>query len=266
MGEHVVRTAEGTDRSHLEAALARNEFVLFYQPKVDLRDGRVVGAEALIRWQHPERGLLSPASFLPIVDRADLAAVFGRWVLANALAQAAEWRRLGLDMPVSVNVATSHLCAATFVEDVRTALVAFPELGPGALELEVKEAAAGDDVAGLGGIIDACRPLGVRFAIDNFGTGQASVADVRDLRVDTIKIDQSFVRNLLDDANDQSMVEAIIGLARAFRRQVVAEGIEAAAHCVALINLGCPVGQGFGIARPMPAEELAHWLARRPGS
>ena len=266
MGEHVVRATESADRARLEEALTRDEFVLFYQPKVDLRDGRVVGAEALIRWQHPERGLLAPGRFLPLIDDADLAVAVGRWVITAAVEQVGLWQADCLDIAVNVNLAARHLCAPGFAEDVDAALKAQPDVAASMLELEVGEQVALTDVAEIAEVIDACRLRGVRFALDDFGTGQTSLSRLRDLRVDTLKIDQMLVRDMLDDADSQAMVEGVIGLGRAFRRQVVAAGVETAAHCVALINLGCLVGQGYGIARPMPAAELADWVRSRPAA
>lgn len=250
------------DRMRIETALADREFVLYYQPKVDLHDGRVVGAEALIRWQHPQRGLLAPGHFLPAIDDTDFAVTLGRWVIEAAVAQVEQWRAPAFT--VNVNVAMRHLHSPTFADDIAATLATHPDVPAGALELEVREATALADVAAMSRLIDDCRRHGVRFALDNFGSGHASLSHLRSLRVNTLKIDQSLVRRMLDDAESQAMVEGVIGLGRAFRRQVVAEGVETAAHCVALINLGCAFGQGYGIARPMPAEELAAWMRSRP--
>lgn len=258
------RQDPGSGRARVEAALAAGEFVLYYQPNVDLRSGRVVGAEALIRWQHPERGLLIPAQFLPTIDDTVFADTLGRWVIGTALAQVDQWRHAGLDLRVNVNVARRHLQSPTFVDDVGAALAARPDVPADVLELEVPETIALADVAGMARVVEACRALGVRFALDDFGTGDASLPRLRSLPVDTLKIHQSFVRDMLDDGDNQAMVAGVIGLGRAFRRQVVAAGVETAAHCVALINLGCTLGQGYGIARPMPAAELTHWLRSRP--
>ena len=250
--------------SRLEQALAGDEFVLYYQPKVDLRDGHAVGAEALIRWQHPQRGLLVPRQFLHLIDDAGFAAMLGRWVIATAVAQLDQWLRAGLDVSLNVNIAAQHLRSASLVDDIGSALDACPTVPPDALELELNEATACADVAGASMVVDVCRHRGVRFALDNFGSGPASLSQLRRLGVDTLKIDQSLVCTMLDNSPDQAMVEAIIGLGRAFRLEVVAEGVETAAHCAALINLGCAFGQGYGIARPMAAEEFADWMHSRP--
>lgn len=253
-------------RVRIEEALGAGEFVLYFQPKVGLLDGRVVGAEALIRWQHPERGLLAPGQFFHLIEDSDLAAMLGRWVFETAIAQAGEWQRAGLAVAVNVNVAALHLRSPTFAEDVDAALAAHPDVPPATLELEVTETTVLADLDGMAAVIDACRRCGVRFALDDFGSGRMSLADLRGLRVDSLKIDPSLVRNMLGDGDNEAMVEGIIGLGRAFRREVVAVGVETAAHCVALINLGCTLGQGYGIARPMPAEELADWMRRRPSA
>jgi diguanylate cyclase (GGDEF)-like protein/PAS domain S-box-containing protein len=250
--------------ARIEAGLAQEEFELHYQPKVDLRDGRVVGVEALIRWQHPDRGLLAPAHFLPLIDDTHFAITLGRWVMEAAVAQLDQWMRSGLDLTLNINVAGRHLQSESFADDVQAVLANHPDVSTGAIELEVSESTAIADVAAVARAIDACHRLGVRFALDDFGTGYASLSYFRSLQVDTLKIGQLFVRDMLDDAEDQAMVEGIIGLTRAFHRQVIAKGVETAAHCVALVNLGCTFGQGYGIARPMPAEEVANWVRSRP--
>jgi EAL domain-containing protein (putative c-di-GMP-specific phosphodiesterase class I) len=237
---------------------------MYYQPIVDLQHGNVIGVEALIRWQHPERGLLPPAHFLRVIDDTDFAITLGRWVLAEAVSQLDVWLRAGLQLTVSINVAARHLQSEGFVADIEAVLANHPGVPAGAVSLEVLETTALEDVARVSRVIDACHRLGVRFALDDFGTGYASLSYFKSLQVDTLKIDQSFVRHMLEDTEDQAIVEGIIGLTRAFRRRAVAEGVETAAHCVALTNLGCQFGQGFGIARPMPADEIADWVRSRP--
>jgi diguanylate cyclase (GGDEF)-like protein/PAS domain S-box-containing protein len=259
-----VSKAHQEARARIELGLGQREFVLHYQPKVDLRNGAVIGAEALIRWQHPERGLLAPAHFLPVINDTDFSITLGRWVIEAAVTQLDEWLRAGLPLTVNINVAARHLQSDSFVSDVKAVLANHPGVPPYAVELEVLETTALEDIAHVSRVVEAGHRLGVRFALDDFGTGYVSLAYFKSLKVDTLKIDRSFVRNMLDDAEDQAIVDGIVGLTRAFRRQVVAEGVETAAHCVALINLGCHFGQGYGIARPMPAEELGHWVRNRP--
>lgn len=242
-------------------ALANEEFVLYYQPKVNMREGRVLGAEALIRWQHPERGLLLPAQFLPVIDGSDLDLQLGEWVLQSALRQISAWQAAGLPMSVSVNISGTHLLTAGFVGRLAGMLADFPDVSPQCLELEILETAALEDMAQATEVFAACRQLGVSFALDDFGTGYSSLTYLRRLPADILKIDQSFVRDMLDDPDDLAIVEGVIGLTQAFHRQVIAEGVETPEHGMLLLQLGCDRAQGFGIARPMPAEQLPGWVA-----
>ncbi|MCX7111935.1 MAG: PAS domain S-box protein, partial [Proteobacteria bacterium] len=250
----------------IRRALLDREFVLHYQPKVNLRTGAVVGAEALIRWQHPERGLLPPTAFLPVIENHPLAVELGEWVIDTALAQVERWQADGLDLPVSVNVGARQLQQADFVERLRGLLAAHPNTRPGHLELEVLETNT-LELAGASQVIEACRGIGVLFALDDFGTGYSSMTYLKRLPVARIKIDQSFVRDMLDDPDDLAILEGVIGLAAAFHRQVVAEGVETVEHGEMLLQLGCELAQGYGIARPMPAADIPSWAARwRPAS
>ncbi len=248
-------------RERVRRALNGDEFVLHYQPKVNMRSGKVVGAEALIRWQHPERGLLPPAVFLPLIENHPLAVEIGEWVIEAALCQVERWRALGLHLPVSVNVGARQLQHINFAERLRERLASHPLIGRGDLEIEVLETSALEDVAQVSRLIDDCRELGVGFALDDFGTGYSSLTYLKRLAVDTIKIDQSFVRGMLDDADDLAILEGIVSLASAFRRKVIAEGVETVDHGTMLLKLGCELAQGYGIARPMPAERIAEWAA-----
>jgi diguanylate cyclase (GGDEF)-like protein/PAS domain S-box-containing protein len=251
----------------LGEALARQEFVLHFQPKVHMRAGRVIGVEALLRWQHPQRGLLPPAAFLPALDNHALMVRLGDWVIDTALAQTAAWRAAGLVLPVSVNVDALQLSQADFVDKLRAALARHPQLQPGDLELEVLETSALQDMAGISRILAEVQALGVRFSLDDFGTGYSSLAYLKRLPVDTLKIDQSFVRDMLDDPEDLAILEGVIGLAGAFRRRVIAEGVECEAHGEMLLHLGCELGQGYAIARPMSAALIPGWLQIwRPGA
>jgi diguanylate cyclase (GGDEF)-like protein/PAS domain S-box-containing protein len=253
--------ARGEQAARVEQALRQGEFELHYQPKVNMRLGTVPGVEALIRWRHPERGLLAPGEFLPAVEDSDLIVEIGDWVIATALAQAAAWRALGIDIAVSVNIAPRHLLRQDFVDRLAAHLAAQPGLPPDRLELEVLETAAIEDIRRVSVTMHACQTLGVRFALDDFGTGYSSLTYFKRLPTETLKIDQSFVRDMLADSEDMAIVEGVIGLAEVFRRNVVAEGVETPAHGVLLLNLGCELAQGYGIARPMPADDLPRWLA-----
>ncbi len=247
--------------SRIEQALERREFVLHYQPKVNMRLGQVVAVEALIRWRHPERGLLSPAEFLPAIEDTDLIVAIGDWVIETALRQITAWLAEGLELTVSVNVAARHLQCNDFVSRLDELLATHGgrSAAAGRLELEVLETAALEDMGRVSQVIETCRELGVAFALDDFGTGYSSLTYFKALPAQTLKIDQSFVRGMLKDADDLAIVEGVIGLTEVFRRQVVAEGVESVEHGIALLGLGCDMAQGYGIARPMPAEALADW-------
>jgi len=244
---------------HIRVALDRQEFVLYYQPKVNMRTGAIIGAEALIRWQHPERGLLSPAAFLPVIEGQPISVEIGEWVIQTALAQIALWRDAGLDIGVSVNIGALQLQQPGFVARLGTLLAAHPTVPAQSLELEILETSALEDMAQISQVMHACQAIGVRFALDDFGTGYSSLTYLKRLPAELLKIDQSFVRDMLTDVDDLAIVKGVIGLASAFRRSVIAEGVETVAHGQTLLALGCDLAQGYGIARPMPAADLPGW-------
>lgn len=245
---------------HIRTAIDQSQFVLHYQPKVNLKTGAVVGAEALIRWQHPHRGLLAPGFFLPVIEGDDMSVELGDWVIDTALGQISAWRAAGLELPVSVNVSARQLQHGNFVERLTLALANHPDVGHGQLELEILETRALEDMTQVSALMHACLGLGVAFALDDFGTGYSSLTYLKRLPAHLLKIDQSFVRDMLDDTDDLAIVQSVIGLARAFHRNVIAEGVETAAHGAKLLELGCELVQGYGIARPMPADALPLWV------
>jgi diguanylate cyclase (GGDEF)-like protein len=256
------RSARGHHESleHIRRALVQQEFVLFYQPKVNMRTGQVIGAEALIRWQHPQQGLLAPGMFLPVIENHPLAVDIGEWVLHTALTQMELWHSQGLDLPVSVNVGARQLQQPDFVSRLAEILAQHPQVRPSCLELEVLETSALGDIAGVSQVIETCRAMGVMFALDDFGTGYSSLTYLKRLPVTLLKIDQSFVRDMLADPDDLAILQGVIGLAQAFHRQVIAEGVETRAHGARLLELGCELAQGYGIARPMPAVSMPQWV------
>jgi len=247
--------------AHIRRALEEQQFVLHYQPKVNMRTGALIGVEALIRWQHPDLGLLAPVRFLPVIENHPLAVEIGEWVINSALDQITAWRAQGLEIPVSVNIGARQLQQQDFVERLRQILAAHPEIRRGDLELEVLETSALEDVAQVAQIIESCRDLGVTFALDDFGTGYSSLIYLKRLAVTQLKIDQSFVHDMLDDPDDLAILEGVLGLANAFQRQVIAEGVETVEHGEMLLQLGCELAQGYGIAHPMPAQDLPAWIA-----
>ena len=249
------------DLERIRRALEANEFVLHFQPKVNMRTGALLGVEALIRWQHPERGLLAPAKFLAVLEGHPLSMKLDEWVIDNALKQIEVWRRAGLDMPVSVNIGAQQLQQSGFVDRLRSLLAAHPAVAPSRLELEVLESSALQDVSTVSQVIRACSRLGVSFALDDFGTGYSSLTYLKRLPVDVLKIDQTFVREMHEDPENLTILEGVIGLAAAFRRVAVAEGVETVEHGLTLLRLGCEAAQGYGIARPMPGGDVPGWVA-----
>jgi len=251
--------------NQIRQGLEANEFVLYYQPKVNMRTGRVVGAEALIRWQHPQCGLLLPATFLPVIEDHPLAVDLGEWGIESVLSQMESWQRLGIDLPVSVNLGALQLQQESFVGHLRKSLAAHPLIKPFSLELEVLETSALQDIASVSAVFEACREIGVRFALDDFGTGYSSLAYLKHLPANILKIDQSFVSEIVHDSKNLAILEALLRLAVAFQLEVIAEGVETVEHGILLLQLGCELGQGYGIAHPMQASELPHWCqAWRP--
>ena len=245
---------------NIRAALDRPEFVLFYQPKVNMSTGEVVGVEALIRWQNPARGLVLPLEFLPIIEGHGLSIDIGEWVINTALLQISHWNSIGIMLPISVNISAYQLQQVNFVTRLTALLACHPDVDPQNLELEVLETSALSDINHVTATMNACRELGVQFALDDFGTGYSSLTYLRHLPTSLIKIDQSFIRDMLTDPDDCAIVESIISLAKAFQRKVIAEGVETIEHGTALLQLGCELGQGYGISKPMPASDMPAWL------
>jgi diguanylate cyclase (GGDEF)-like protein/PAS domain S-box-containing protein len=253
-------------RESLEAircALDNQEFVLYYQPKVNMKIGTVTGFEALIRWQHPERGLLNPIDFLPVIENHPMSIEMGEWVIVSALSQISQWQTMRQNLPlnISVNIAAVQLQQSNFTQRLTTLLASYPDVDPCYLELEVLETSALEDVLHVSTIMNSCMALGVNFALDDFGTGYSSLTYLRRLPANIIKIDQTFVRDMLHDPDDLAIVEGVIALAQSFKRDVIAEGVETIEHGTALLQLGCELAQGYGIARPMPASDIPAWVS-----
>lgn len=258
------RTVRGRHESleRIRTALAEGEFVLHYQPKVNMRSGQVVGVEALIRWQHPEYGVMPPSRFLPMIESHPIAVELGEWVIESALEQMNIWKMTGLAVPVvCVNVGAQHLQHPNFVDRLRAILDRYQDIDPGDLELEILETSALDDIDQVSWVIHACHNFGVNCALDDFGTGYSSLSYLKRLPTDTLKIDQSFVRDMLEDPEDLAIIEGVLGIANAFHRRVIAEGVETIEHGTILLQMGCELAQGYSIARPMPADKLPAWVA-----
>ena len=254
------------DRQSLESglhrAIERHEFVLHYQPIVRLDSEELIGVEALIRWHHPQRGLVSPAQFIPIAEESGFIAAIGRWVLHEACRQSRGWRAAGLPpMRIAINISTVELRDKGFVENVGGILEEHGLL-PRDLELELTETFLMRDSNSTAAVLQSLSDLGVRIALDDFGTGYSSLSHLKRFPIDTLKIDQSFVRNLAADADDASIVSAVIGMGKGLQIRIVAEGVETREQLAFLRRQGCPEGQGYYFSRPASAREFSQLLRR----
>jgi EAL domain-containing protein (putative c-di-GMP-specific phosphodiesterase class I) len=254
---------DANDRFRLEAALRRaierDEMVLYYQPQVDLASGAIVGAEALLRWQHPERGLVSPGAFIALAEETGLILPLGEWVLRRACLQLREWQHAGLPLvPISVNL-SAHQFSQQIVGALRRIL---DECGidPALIELELTETASMADAGRSCELLVQLKAMGVALAIDDFGTGYSNLNYLKRFPVDKLKLDQSFVRDILSDGDDLAISRAVVAMAHGLRLTVVAEGVECVGQLALLAELGCDLVQGFLFSPPVPAESFVRLL------
>ena len=252
--------AQAEKLARLGEGISNNELCVYYQPQINMQDGTVHGFEALVRWQHPSEGLLPPAKFLPLVENHPMGIQLDWWVIEHVLQQICSWNqttdRVAL---VGVNVAATTLQQLNFVARLRALLDRYPP-ARGRLQLEILETSALEDMQQVTETIRQCGEFGVSFAIDDFGTGYSSLTYLRRLPAQTLKIDRSFVGDMLEDPDDLKIVDGILRMGEAFDRKVLAEGVESVEHGIALLELGCFYAQGFGIARPMPADQVNSWI------
>lgn len=245
---------------NLRLALERQEFVLHYQPKVDLRLGTVVGVEALIRWQHPELGLLLPGQFVAIAEDCGLILPIGRWVLREACRQARTWREEGLaPITIAVNTSALEFRAKDFINNIRTTL-SDTGMVPRFLELELTESVLMRDATSTDTVLHALADMGIKLAVDDFGTGYSSLSYLRRFPVDTLKIDQSFVKHINSNTDDATIVSAVINMGKSLKKRVIAEGVETPDQYAFLIAQQCDEGQGYFFGRPMTAADLGSLL------
>lgn len=241
-------------------AIDNDEFKLHFQPQVNIATGDIIGFEALIRWQHPLQGLLLPGDFLPTIEHTQLIIDIGKWVIKSAFSQLAFWNKQGQKVDVSINIAAFHLTEERFVDYLKKMLREYPDVSGSQLCLEITESAAINDINNVTNIIKASKKLGLSYAIDDFGAGYSSLIYLRKLPVDIIKIDQSFIHDMLKNPEDLAVIASVVTLSNEFKRQVIAEGVETHHEADKLLELGCQLAQGFGIAKPMPAEQVLDWL------
>lgn len=243
-------------------AIRHNDIKLVYQPQVCMQTGALFCFEALLRWQHPVRGLLFPKDFLNAIEHTSLIIDIGNWVIEESLRQLSEWQDGGLHTQVSVNIAAQHLMHKQFPEYLAALFKKYSKINPPQLHIEITESAAISDFARVNRVIQQCQALGVAFSIDDFGSGYSSLIYLRRLPVNTIKIDQSFIHNMLTNQEDMAVIRGVITLSREFGRKVVAEGVEKAEQARILAELGCDYAQGFGISRGMPGLKVIEWVGK----
>lgn len=245
--------------NEVSEGLKNEQFELYYQPKVSMADKSVVGVEALIRWNHPQKGFLTPALFLPAIEKTKLEIELGDWVINQALFQSQQWLESGHFIPISINVTGQQLLESDFIDKLMTVFAKYPNVPNTLLELEILETAALEIDYSFSVIELIKSKLGLTFALDDFGTGYSTLTYLKQLPASVLKIDQSFVRDMLDDVGDKAIVEGVIALAKVFNMKTVAEGVETDDHFQSLKIMGCEVAQGYGIAKPMPEKDFMQW-------
>jgi diguanylate cyclase (GGDEF)-like protein len=247
--------------SQAEAGIVNDEFTLNYQPKVNMMTGECTGVEALIRWNHPSRGLLQPISFEEALHHSTIGIKIGEWVIATAIHQHCLWAELGLDLKISVNISPSHFQYLDFYQSLDSVLTENSYSSTSQyLEFEILESASMENIDVAIQVLNQCRARGISTSLDDFGTGYASLKYLKLLPIDTIKIDRSFVENIESDTGDIAIVKSIVGLCSAFNYDVIAEGIEKKSQAEKLVELGCHVIQGYYLAKPMAGGEIFEWV------
>ncbi len=247
-------------RRNIQQAIDEDDLRLLYQPVVNLRSGRVESVETLVRWQNPQRGLLSPVDFFSAIEGSELSVRLDIWVLEHAAKQYRGWLGRGVDVGLTVNMSLPTLLEPGFADRLDAILSAKPKIEPQRLNLEIRETSSTVDSERLGRVLGDFRALGLCFGLDDFGTGRSSLGWFRSVPAQTLKIEQGFVTDMLFDPDALSVVQGVISLARAFDRQVIAKGVESLEHARQLLRMGCDRGQGYAIAKPMRAHELEQWL------
>jgi diguanylate cyclase (GGDEF)-like protein len=246
-------------------ALGSNQLKLHYQPKISLKDGKVLGFEALIRWQHPTRGLLYPSDFLHIIEDTPYEITLGEWVIATGLNKLFEWHTKEIDVHLSINISPKHINDPRFADYLENILKNYPKKIAHKLEIEILEIASIQNISDTAKVMQRCSALGISFSLDDFGTGYSSLSYFHQLPISVVKIDQNFVKDMLENNNGMEIVKGVLEMATRLDRFVVAEGVETLEIGVILMGLGCQYAQGYGIARPMDEFNVEGWLEEWSG-
>jgi EAL domain-containing protein (putative c-di-GMP-specific phosphodiesterase class I) len=241
-------------------AFNKNQYLMHYQPMANMHTGRILGFEALMRWQHPRRGILLPLHFISLIENTDVEIMVDEWAIETVLKQLSEWNAQAKFPPVSVNISARFLQQIDFADRVSVLLAQYPEVSPESIVFEVHEANVLKNINLASTIIVECNNMGVKFALDHFGSESTMLTYLKQIPATTVKIDQRFVRNMIEKAEELAILEGITGFASAFNRQVIAEGVESVEQGLLLLKLGCQFAQGYQIARPMPAENVVPWM------
>jgi len=245
----------------INQAIKHNEFILYYQPTIDIKTNKVVAFEALVRWNHPQKGIMTPDSFLPyILDNPEIMCSLGRWIVRSVFNQFEIWREKGYDFMISINISSKEFESKKFISMLEELLDEYPLVVPEKIIFEIVESIAIKDIEIKNSSLERVKELGFKITLDNFGTGYSTISSINRFGVDSIKIDKRFVMSMLDSRDDHSIVNASIQLAKVFGYKVIAEGVESREHLPVLLELGCDEAQGYGIAKPMPPQEVDNFL------
>jgi len=252
---------KNTKVKKIKKAIKNREFMLYYQPILDIESNKIIGFESLIRWNHPKKGLLTPDKFLPpILEDSETMCRLGEWIIESAFKQFQKWREKGYSFLISINISSQEFESKRFLSMLKKMLKKYPKVIPQKIILEIVEGVVLKDIEVNSSSISKIKELGFQITLDNFGTGYSTISSFNQFKVDNIKIDKKFVISMLENNKDQSMVKASIQLAKVFGYNVIAEGVESKEHLPALLKLGCNKAQGYGIAKPMPPQEIESLL------
>lgn len=258
--EDILERSESELVHEIEAAHKQSQLVLFYQPKVDMKNKKVFGAEALLRWHHPTKGLIYPHEVFPVLKNHHFLHELSHWTIKQSLDQIQSWQNIGKQLSISVNIDALHLEQESFMSGLKSLLKNYPSTVNQNLELEILESTIISDVQKVKKIIQHCNELGIKFSLDDFGTGYSSISYLKQLPFSYMKIDMNFIRNILNNSRDIKILQAILQLAKAINIEVIAEGVETPQHVKLLLAMGCDLGQGYAFSKALPADDFIDWL------